>query len=113
MYAQELPGWEEQKMEKRVEEVLLKEGIELILHSNHTLIDPLELPFTLPRLPEIFTEFRKKVERESRILEDAGELSTFKGSSFAVEPSHVITGPKKPKKIIALSYISLEASKLV
>jgi deoxyribodipyrimidine photo-lyase len=81
VYAQELPGWEEQKMEKIVEEVLLKEGIELMLHSNHTLIDPLELPFTLPRLPEIFTEFRKKVERESRILEDAGELSTFKGSS--------------------------------
>lgn len=81
VYAQELPGWEERKLEKRVEETLLKEGIELILHSNHTLIDPLELPFTLPRLPEIFTEFRKKVERESRVLEDVGELKSFKGTS--------------------------------
>ncbi len=81
VYAQQLPGWEEQKLEKEVAEALLKNGIELILHANHTLINPLELPFTLPRLPEIFTEFRKKVERESKIVSDIGDLNTFTGSS--------------------------------
>lgn len=98
VYAQELPGWEERKLEKKVEETLLKEGIELILHSNHTLIDPLELPFTLPRLPEIFTEFRKKVERESRISQDEGDLEHYDGFSESSGAFECDYWPeKKPK----------------
>jgi deoxyribodipyrimidine photo-lyase len=51
-------AWEENKTEEALSKV-----VPTTLASNPTLIHPNDLPFALSELPETFTQFRKKVEK--------------------------------------------------
>ncbi len=60
--------FEEINLESKVKRVLDKSTINLDLTFQQTLYDFKDLPFQLEKLPNIFTEFRKKVEKNSTVL---------------------------------------------
>jgi deoxyribodipyrimidine photo-lyase len=62
VHAQQLYAWEEREQERAVAAVL-----DLRLHAPNTLLLPGDLPFTLDRLPHVFTAFRHKVEKLSPV----------------------------------------------
>jgi deoxyribodipyrimidine photo-lyase len=58
---------EELQIQKAVSEQLIKLHSELEVFSTSTLFHPDDLPFSIKNIPEVFTSFRKKVEKESNI----------------------------------------------
>ena len=58
---------EEKQTQERVERELWKVGCTLDTFSTSTLYHAEDLPFSIRDIPEIFTEFRKKAEKESGI----------------------------------------------
>jgi deoxyribodipyrimidine photo-lyase len=62
VHVQTLCGWEEQQQEQAVASVL-----ELRTAAPNTLLHPADLPFTMDRLPHVFTEFRKQVEKRWKV----------------------------------------------
>jgi len=58
---------EEQAAEAAVETVLRTLGCALVRVENNGLYSQRELPFTISALPELFTEFRRKVEHAVRV----------------------------------------------
>ncbi|MDX2271792.1 MAG: DASH family cryptochrome [Cyanobacteriota bacterium] len=62
VYAHALVGTEEASVEANLRLALASQGIPLHLCWGHTLYHPADLPFSLERLPEVFTTFRKQVE---------------------------------------------------
>ena len=83
VHAQQLYAWEEQEQERALAKV-----IDLRLHAPNTLLLPGDLPFTLEKLPHVFTAFRHKVEKLSPVrplLPEPGEVRTpaeWKGRSL-------------------------------
>lgn len=69
VYAHKEQTTEETSLEQNIEETLRKKGILVQWFEGNTLIHPTELPFPLKFLPDIFTEFRKQVEKTSKIAE--------------------------------------------
>lgn len=69
---------EEVAIEQQLEEALQKKGVLVQWFSGNTLIHPTELPFPLKFLPDIFTEFRKQVEKTSKINPPYPAPSTIK-----------------------------------
>lgn len=59
VYATRHHAWEEQQQEERV-----RAALPLRIFETHTLLHPDDLPFVLADLPNVFTTFRKKVEKE-------------------------------------------------
>ena len=57
VHAQQLFAWEEQHQEREVASVA-----QLHLHAPNTLILPGDLPFTIDKLPPVFTAFRQRLE---------------------------------------------------
>jgi len=70
---------EELADEQAVEAALLKLGLECHSCWGSTLFHPDDLPFPISRLPEVFTEFRKKTERESEVRESRAMPRQMKG----------------------------------
>jgi deoxyribodipyrimidine photo-lyase len=60
-------GTEEKNTEKLVQEALWKQKCELETFSTSTLYHASDLPFSIKDIPDVFTVFRKKVEKESTI----------------------------------------------
>ena len=58
---------EELAVEHTLEERLVQLNIQRQIYWGATLYHPDNLPFDINRLPEVFTQFRKKVERDSTI----------------------------------------------
>ncbi len=67
VYAKREVGFEEKQVESAVETALWKHKCELERFSTSTLYHAEDLPFAIKSIPEVFTEFRKKVEKESII----------------------------------------------
>ena len=67
IYASKEITSEETILERRIENRLIKLGIGLELFWQSTLYHLEDLPFPLGNLPDIFTQFRKKVEKLSDI----------------------------------------------
>jgi deoxyribodipyrimidine photo-lyase len=67
VYAKREVGYEEKQVEMAVETALWKQKCELERISTSTLYHAGDLPFSIKSIPEIFTEFRKKIEKESHI----------------------------------------------
>ena len=59
---------EEITVEKGVEEGLRSRRINYEVYWGATLYHPDDLPFEIKRLPEVFTQFRKAVEKESQVF---------------------------------------------
>ena len=62
VHAQQLYAWEEQQQAHAVAEVA-----DLRLHAPNTLLLPGDLPFTVEKLPHVFTAFRTKVEKHCTV----------------------------------------------
>lgn len=62
VYASHEYTWEERQVELRVDQ-----HVPLKLFHSSTLIHPEDVPFTLDRLPEVFTAFRNKVEKYCQV----------------------------------------------
>ncbi len=55
----------------------IAEKVDLSLHHGSTLIHPDDVPFATEQLPDVFTQFRKRVEKYSRVrplVEAPGEI---------------------------------------
>jgi deoxyribodipyrimidine photo-lyase len=65
IYCQDLPFFEEQEIYSRVEEL----GIPIKCFWQCTLFDLEDLPFDISKMPWIFTNFRKKVEKYAQVRE--------------------------------------------
>ncbi|MFT5619128.1 MAG: deoxyribodipyrimidine photo-lyase [Arenicella sp.] len=91
---------EEVGVEKALENALFSEQIDLELIWQSTLYHIEDLPFPVRNLPDIFTQFRKKVEKMAAVRDvlptpaalkmlpsiNLGELPTFKELGFDEEP---------------------------
>lgn len=60
---------EEIKISDQLEVNLWKQRIPLTLYLGHTLYNKEDLPFPIKDIPDIFTNFRKRVERDSFVRE--------------------------------------------
>lgn len=58
---------EEQLIERSLEKELWKYGIPLSCYITNGLIHPADLPYPIKALPDVFTEFRKSIERFCKI----------------------------------------------
>jgi deoxyribodipyrimidine photo-lyase len=67
VFAKKEVAYEEKLTESLVQQVLWKQGCELETYSTSTLYHAQDLPFAIKDIPDIFTNFRKKVEKESQI----------------------------------------------
>ena len=74
IYCSKEVGWYEEEDEKK----LIDNNFELIMSEDPHLIEERELPFNLDNLPLIFTPFRKKVEKNSKIRDEIRELPSVK-----------------------------------
>ena len=74
IYCSKEVGWYEEEDEKK----LIDKNFELIMSEDPHLIEERELPFNLDNLPLIFTPFRKKIEKNSKIRNEIRELPTIK-----------------------------------
>lgn len=60
-------SYEEKQTESLVQSALFKLKCELQTYSTSTLYHAEDLPFTIKDIPDVFTNFRKKIEKESHI----------------------------------------------
>jgi deoxyribodipyrimidine photo-lyase len=67
VYAKKEVGFEELQLQQRLMKELWKCNAELTVISTSTLFHPEDLPFGVRDVPEIFTDFRKRAERETMV----------------------------------------------
>ncbi|MCS7005028.1 MAG: DASH family cryptochrome [Cytophagales bacterium] len=67
VYASKEIASEEVKVEQAVEKKLLQNGIPLQLFWNSSLYHPEDLPFPIKKVPDVFTNFRKEVEKFAKV----------------------------------------------
>lgn len=67
VFAKREVAFEEKQMESLVQRELFKLGCELETFSTSTLYHAEDLPFSIKDIPDVFTNFRKKTEKDSRI----------------------------------------------
>ena len=58
---------EEKQVEKKLEQVLSDRNIKVNSYWQATLYFPEDLPFKISQTPEVYTKFRKRVEKDSQI----------------------------------------------
>ena len=69
VYMQEAVWIDEYNELQELKNILKKHYISLYTIWDHTLVYPDDMPFTISDLPQVFTVFRKWVEKHSQILE--------------------------------------------
>lgn len=67
VFAKKEVNYEEKCTEGKVEKALWKLGCSLEVFSTSTLYHAEDLPFTIKDIPDVFTNFRKKTEKEATI----------------------------------------------
>lgn len=67
VFAKREVAFEEKQTEKRVLEELIKQRCELETVSTSTLYHAEDLPFSINNIPDVFTNFRKKIEQEASV----------------------------------------------
>lgn len=67
VYAKREVAFEEIQTEKAVQSALFKLGCEFESISTSTLYHAEDLPFSIKDIPEVFTNFRKKTEKDAKI----------------------------------------------
>jgi deoxyribodipyrimidine photo-lyase len=77
-------AFEERQTESNVQEALFKLKCEFQTFSTSTLYHAEDLPFTIKDIPDVFTNFRKKTEKEAVIRPSFESPSTIK--SPIIEP---------------------------
>jgi deoxyribodipyrimidine photo-lyase len=67
LFAKKEVAYEEKQTEERVEKELWKLKCEIETFSTSTLYHAQDLPFSIKDIPDVFTNFRKRTEKESMI----------------------------------------------
>jgi deoxyribodipyrimidine photo-lyase len=67
VFAKREVAFEEKQTEKKVQRELFKLRCELDTFSTSTLYHAEDLPFSIKNIPDVFTNFRKKIEKDSKI----------------------------------------------
>lgn len=67
VYTTQEEGTEEQTCAQRTEKALQKQQVPVNWFAGNFLIHPQDLPFPVKQMPEVFTDFRKKAERDLSI----------------------------------------------
>ncbi len=67
VYAKREVGFEEKQTEVRVQKEIWKLNCELLTYSTSTLYHAQDLPFSIKDIPDVFTNFRKKIEKETTV----------------------------------------------
>jgi deoxyribodipyrimidine photo-lyase len=67
VFAKKEVAFEEKQTEKLVQDELFKLRCELKTYSTSTLYHAQDLPFSIKDIPDVFTIFRKKIEKDSTI----------------------------------------------
>jgi len=99
VFAAKEVGTEEIYVENQLEQALWKQKTTLELFWHHTLVHPDDLPFPINNLPNIFTEFRKEVEKNSPIrpfLPSPKQLPPLKGIDTGDLPTWQTLGLEEP-----------------
>lgn len=95
VFAKKEVGFEEQQTEEAVEKSLWKAKCTLEKYSTSTLYHAQDLPFSIKDIPDVFTSFRKKIEKDCGVRK------------LAEEP-HKITSPEiLPIRIPSLEQLGL------
>jgi deoxyribodipyrimidine photo-lyase len=67
VFAKREVAFEEKQTEKKVQDELFKLRCELETYSTSTLYHASDLPFSIKDIPDVFTNFRKKTEKDSTV----------------------------------------------
>jgi deoxyribodipyrimidine photo-lyase len=67
LYAKREVTFEEKQTEQLVQTELWKQQCEMLTFSTSTLYHAQDLPFSIKDIPDVFSNFRKKVEKDSKI----------------------------------------------
>lgn len=88
VFAKKEVAYEEKLLEEQVEAALWKQHCTLETFSTSTLYHAQDLPFAVKDIPDVFTSFRKKVEKESEVRKafDAPEKITSPALPAATIP---------------------------
>ena len=98
-------AFEEKQIEKEIKEKLAKAGKELKLYWQSTLFHWEDLPFPLEEIPEVFTAFRKLVEKKAQVR------STYpKPTSI---PSKKVTLMNENVRLVEFALATRDVSKAV
>lgn len=84
VFAKREVSYEEKQTEVRVQEELFKLKCELKTFSTSTLYHAEDLPFSIKDIPDVFTNFRKKTEKDAFIRDSFEEPNEIK--SPEIEP---------------------------
>jgi deoxyribodipyrimidine photo-lyase len=100
VFAKREVAFEEKQTEKLVQDELFKLRCELQTFSTSTLYHAEDLPFSIKDIPDVFSNFRKKIEKDAQIRK-----------SFAAPTA--ITSPEIPKmNLPTLEDLGLEFSEI-
>ena len=100
VFAKKEVAFEEKQTEKLVQDELFKLRCELKTYSTSTLYHAQDLPFSIKDIPDVFTNFRKKIEKDSTIR------PTF-------EKPNEINSPEIPESVFpTLEALGLEFSEI-
>jgi deoxyribodipyrimidine photo-lyase len=69
VYTKKQVGIEEKRQNEYLKSILRKKGIDFEEYSTSTMYHPSDLPFSMSSIPEVFTKFRKIVEKEAFVRE--------------------------------------------
>jgi deoxyribodipyrimidine photo-lyase len=67
VYTKKQVGIEEKRQNEHLKSILRKKGIDFEEYSTSTLYHPSDLPFSMSSIPDVFTKFRKIVEKEASV----------------------------------------------
>lgn len=98
VYAKKEVAYEEKQQEERVEKALWPVNCTLETFSTSTLYHAQDLPFAISNIPDVFTNFRKKVEKEALVR-----------PAFA-NPARIVSPPLPKAAIPALKDLGLKNS---
>lgn len=73
LYFQAEMAWNERKEEQEITQICKQNGLKVFRHFNSVLYDVQSLPFQLKETPDVFTQFRKKVEKQCTVEIDLPE----------------------------------------
>ena len=82
MFAKKEVAYEEKQTEERVEKELWKLKCELKTFSTSTLYHAQDLPFSIKDIPDVFTNFKKRTEKESQIRDIFPAPKTIKSPAI-------------------------------
>lgn len=92
-------AYEEKQTEALVQAALWKLGCELLTFSTSTLYHAEDLPFSIKDIPDVFTNFRKKIEHDAVVRGTFDKPTAI--ASPQIAPSNIPTiealGLEKPK----------------